>query len=172
MSRIILICGKICSGKTYYANKIKEKENAIILSTDEVTYDLIDNKQGEEYEDFANRVNNYLRKKSVELAQIGTNVILDWGFWTREDRQEISEYFKTKNINIEWHYIDIDDKTWQENIKERNQKVLEGKGGSSFYVDEGLFNKVLSKFEEPDEKEIDIWYYQKIEIGSDTNERK
>lgn len=158
MSKVILICGKICSGKTYYANSIKEKENAIILSTDEVTYDLIDNKQGEEYEDFANRVNNYLKKKTVELAKVGCNVILDWGFWTEKDREEISEYFKKHKVKYEWHYIDVDEKTWQRNIKERNQKVLEGKGGSSFYVDQGLFNKVLSKFEEPNKEEIDIWY--------------
>ena len=157
MSKVILICGKICSGKTYYANIIKEKENAIILSTDEVTYDLTNNKQGEDYQDFANRVNNYLMKKAVELAKIGCNVILDWGFWTKKDRQEISEYLKKHQVKYEWHYIDVDNETWQRNIKERNQKVLEGKGGSSFYVDEGLFNKVLSKFEEPDKDEIDFY---------------
>lgn len=65
MSKVIAICGKICSGKTYYANKIKEKENAIILATDEVTYDLTDNKQGEGYDDFASRVNTYISKKTV-----------------------------------------------------------------------------------------------------------
>ena len=32
MARIILICGKICSGKTYYARQLKEKYNAVILS--------------------------------------------------------------------------------------------------------------------------------------------
>ena len=47
MARIILICGKICSGKTYYARQLKEKYNAVILSTDEATYDLINNEQGE-----------------------------------------------------------------------------------------------------------------------------
>lgn len=65
MGKIIAICGKICSGKTYYANQIREKENAIILSTDEVTYDLTNNKQGENYEEFANRVNNYLKKELI-----------------------------------------------------------------------------------------------------------
>ena len=69
MSKIIAICGKICSGKTYYANQIKEKENAIILSTDEVTYDLTNNKQGENYEEFANRVNNYLKKNPNSPAK-------------------------------------------------------------------------------------------------------
>lgn len=28
MAKIIAICGKICCGKTYYANQIKEKEKA------------------------------------------------------------------------------------------------------------------------------------------------
>ena len=31
MAKIIAICGKICCGKTYYANQIKEKEKAVIL---------------------------------------------------------------------------------------------------------------------------------------------
>ena len=34
MPKIIALCGKICSEKTFYANKIKERENAVILSTD------------------------------------------------------------------------------------------------------------------------------------------
>ena len=158
MSKIIAICGKICSGKTYYANKIKEKENAIILSTDEVTYDLIDNKQGEDYEDFANRVNNYLMKKSVELVKIGCNVILDWGFWTKSKRSETSEYYHARGINIEWHYIDIDEKSWEQNIKDRNNRIDEGQGGSDFYVDEGLKKKILDRWEKPDKSEIDVWY--------------
>lgn len=86
MSKVIAICGKIASGKTYYANQIKEKENAIILSTDEITYNLIDNEQGEFYDEFCLKVNKYLMKKSVELVNIGCNVILDWGFWTKNNR--------------------------------------------------------------------------------------
>lgn len=157
MSKVILICGKICSGKSYYARKIKERENAVILSTDEVTYDLTNNEQGENYDEFANRVNTYLKKKTAELANIGCNVILDWGFWTKSNRQEVTDYFKSRNINIEWHYIDVDDATWYQNIESRNKKVLNGEGGSDFYVGEGLLNKVISRFEVPDKDEIDIW---------------
>ena len=158
MAKVILICGKICSGKTYYANMIKEKERAIILSTDEVTYDLTNNEQGDGYEAFAAKVNNYLRKKSVELAHIGCNVILDWGFWTINSRQEITNFYKEHNIEIEWHYIDVDNDTWLKNIEERNKLVLEGKGGSAFYVDEGLFNKISTLFEVPSNYEMDIIY--------------
>lgn len=61
MAKLLCICGKIGCGKTYYANRLKEQEHAVILSTDEVTYDLTDNQQGEGYDEFARRVNLYLR---------------------------------------------------------------------------------------------------------------
>lgn len=156
--KIIAICGKICSGKTYYAKNIKEKENAVILSTDEVTYDLINNEQGEFYDQFCPKVNKYLMKKSVELANIGCNVILDWGFWTKQVRKETTEFYKSKDINIEWHYIDIDDETWEKSIEERNKRIEGGNGDSDFYLTEGLKKKILDKWEIPDKAEIDVWY--------------
>lgn len=158
MSKIICICGKIGCGKTYYANQIKEKEHAVILSTDEVTYDLTNNKQDEGYDEFARRVNLYLRKKAVEIVKMDCSVILDWGFWTKKSRDEIRNYCKNNGVLIEMHYIDIDEETWLANIAERNKKILAGNGGSSFYVDEGLLKKVSSLFELPKKEEIDVWY--------------
>ncbi len=158
MGKVYLICGKICSGKTYYAKALKDKYNAVILSTDEVTYDLINNEQGEFYNVFAQRVNNYLKKKAAEICKAGANVILDWGFWTKKNRIDISEYLKSCDVSYEWHYIDADDDTWNRNIEERNKRIEEGNGGSDFYVDEGLLNKLLSMFEVPDKSEIDVWY--------------
>lgn len=158
MAKLLCICGKIGCGKTYYANRLKEQEHAVILSTDEVTYDLTNNQQGEGYDEFARRVNLYLRKKAVEIVNVGCTVILDWGFWTKENRKEIKRYGENNGVLVEMHYIDIDDKTWYENIEKRNNEVISGNGGSSFYVDEGLLNKVSSLFEIPEKEEIDIWY--------------
>ncbi len=158
MAKLLCICGKIGCGKTYYANRLKEQEHAVILSTDEVTYDLTNNQQGEGYDEFARRVNLYLRKKAVEIVNAGCTVILDWGFWTKENRKEIKRYGENNGVLVEMHYIDIDDKTWFENIEKRNNEVISGNGGSSFYVDEGLLNKVSSLFEIPEKEEIDIWY--------------
>lgn len=156
MSKIIAICGEICSGKSYYANQIKEKENAVILSTDEATYDLIDNEQGEFYNVFAERVNKYLMKKAVEIVKADCNVILYWGFWTKAERQETTEYFNQFGIDVEWHYVDIEQSRWQQLIEERNAKIQKGNGGSDFYVDEGLMEKLLSKFEQPTKDEINV----------------
>lgn len=161
MAKVILICGKICSGKSWYARQLRQQHNAVILSTDEATYDLIFNEQGEFYNVFAQRVNGYLRKKAVEIVHAGANVILDWGFWTKMDRKNISDYFCRHGVEYVWHYVDVDDDLWQCNIARRNQAVLSGEGGSDFYVDEGLLNKLLSLFEIPEKGEIDIWYRPK-----------
>ena len=156
--KIIAICGKIASGKTYYANKIKEKENAVILNTDELTYSMFDNEQGEKYTELANRANEYLLKKAVEIAKVGCNVILDWGFWKAYNRRYTTEYFKRQNVNIEWHYIDIDDISWEENIKERNNKIENGENVTDFYVTDGLKKKLIENWETPNKEEVDIWY--------------
>lgn len=158
MKKVILICGKICSGKSYYARKLKEENNAVILSTDEATFDLINNEQGEFYNIFAEKVNLYLRKKAVEIVRAGVNVILDWGFWTEQNRREISEYLAVNNVKFEWHYVDVDNLQWQKNIAERNKKIVEGNGGCDFYIDNGLLEKVQSMFEIPPKNEIDVWY--------------
>lgn len=161
MSKLIAICGKICSGKSYYANQLKKNENAVILSTDEATFDLIENEQGEFYNIFAQRVNGYLKKKAVEIVKAGASVILDWGFWTHSERKETTDYFNDFDIEVEWHYVDVEQSRWKKLIEERNAKAQNGKGGSDFYVDEGLLNKLLSEFEEPSKDEIHVWHVNK-----------
>lgn len=158
MAKVIAVCGKICSGKSYYAKQLKEKINAVILSTDEATFDLINNEQGEFYNIFAKRVKIYLAKKAVEIVKAGCNVILDWGFWTEQERREITDYFSEQGIDVEWHYIDIDDGRWHQLIEKRNIKIKEENSGSDFYIDQGLMDKLLSEFEKPSKSEMDVWY--------------
>lgn len=35
-AKVILICGKRCSGKSTYAERLRDKNNAVILSVDEI----------------------------------------------------------------------------------------------------------------------------------------
>lgn len=155
MAEVILMCGMICSGKSFYAKKLAEEKNAVILSTDEATKILINNEQGDFYLEFVDKVNLYLRKKAVDIVKTGTDVILDWGFWTREDRRNIKTYLSENGVNYSMYFISISDTDWERNIRERNARIEKGEGGSDFYVDEGLKNKVLSVFEAPSESEID-----------------
>ena len=156
MGKVILICGKICSGKSYYSKSIKDSLNAVIISPDEATYELINNEQGEFYNIFSERLNKYLTKKVGEIAKAGANVIYERGLWTKKERDEIVKYYKDNNIECELHYVCVDDETWKQNIAERNKRIEEGNGGSDFYLEEGLMKKLESLWEEPTAVEVDI----------------
>ncbi len=158
MAKVILLCGKICSGKSYYSNNIKDSLNAVIISPDEATYELINNEQGEFYNIFSRRLNNYLTKKVGEIVKAGANVIFEGGLWSKNERKEIREYYKNNGIECEIHYVYVDDETWKQNINERNERVQNGNGGSDFYLDEGLMEKLESSWEEPTEDEYDVIY--------------
>ena len=158
MPKVYLICGKICSGKSYYSKKLQESVNAVILAPDEATYDLINNEQGEFYNVFCERLLKYMNKKAVEIVRAGANVIYERGLWSKEERNKTKEYFRQNEIETEIHYVYVDDVTWKENIAERNKKVESGNGGADFYLDEGLMKKLDSLWEEPDEDDYDVLY--------------
>ena len=103
MGKVIIVCGKICSGKSYYSNSIKDSLNAVIISPDEATYELINNEQGQFYNVFSERLNKYLTKKVGEIAQAGANVIFERGLWSKEDRKHIREYYKNEDIECVIH---------------------------------------------------------------------
>ena len=67
MGKVILVCGKICSGKSYYSDAIRESLNAVIISPDEATYELINNEQGEFYNIFSERLNKFLTRKTNKI---------------------------------------------------------------------------------------------------------
>lgn len=158
MAKVILVCGKICSGKSYYSKLIKDQLNAVIISPDEATYELINNEQGEFYDIFSERLNKYLTRKVAEIVKAGSNVIYERGLWSRKDRIEIREYYNNLGIENEIHYVCVDDKTWKQNIQERNNRVQSGEATSEFYLDEGLMLKLESLWEEPTKEEYDVLY--------------
>lgn len=162
MAKIHLICGKICSGKTYYAKNLAKSENAVILSTDEVTYVLFDNNLGDRHDEMSYRIQKYLFKKAEEIAAKGMNVMLDWGFWTEDGREKATKYFTDRGMEIVWHYINISDEDWRKNIEKRNTLVMKGES-DAYYLDEGLYNKLMSRFQIPDRNKIDIWYKNIVE---------
>lgn len=68
---------KICSGKSYYSKQLKNSLNAVIISPDEATYELINNEQGEFYNVFSERLNKYLTRKVGEIAKAGANAFAE-----------------------------------------------------------------------------------------------
>ncbi len=144
---IHLICGKICSGKTYFAKRLSREKNAVILSCDELsrTIDRHISLDSGAYDILARDLQKYLLDRAADIGRMSVDVILDWGFWTAAQRAEVSAFFREKGLEFCWYYMDIDDISHKRNIEKRNSYTHE----NEYYVDEGLLSKCLSRFEEP-----------------------
>lgn len=156
MAKVYMTCGKICSGKSTYSQKLRKEYKAVILSVDEITLALFGQDVGEKHDLYVERAENYLFEKSVEIIESGINVILDWGFWTKRERDFARKYYGDKNIECEFHYIDISDKEWARRLAKRNAAITAGEL-DAYYVDEGLTQKFKDMFEVPEKNEIDVW---------------
>ena len=153
MARVIMTCGKICCGKTTYARKLEEELGAVVLSIDEVMLALFPDGAGEMHDAYALRTEQYLLSLSLKILESGTDVILDWGLWTRAQRDRLREFYRANHFQSEIHYLRIDRPEWEKRIRGRNERPADA---SCYYVDEGLLEKVESLFEEPSEDEIDL----------------
>lgn len=156
MAKVYMMCGKICSGKSTHAAELRKLHKAVVLSVDEITLALFGQDAGDKLDDYVARAEKYLYEKSIEIIESGINVILDWGFWTKRERNEAREFYASKNVECEFHYIDIPDEEWYRRLDKRNKAVMENKT-SAYYVDEGLAEKFKQLFEIPDRSEIDVW---------------
>lgn len=152
MAKVYLICGKICSGKTYYAKRLAEEKKAVILSCDELMLSVLPKELGEEYSIYSEKCKSYLHKMAVDMVKAGCNVILDWGFWYKKERKEISRFYISHDVEVVWYYMDTREEIRRENIQKRNNEVV-AENEQSYYVDEGLFEKCNLLFETPDEAE-------------------
>lgn len=153
--KVIITCGKICSGKSTYAQRIRKEYKAVILSVDEITLALFGNDVGEKHDEYVEKAEEYLFRKSVEILETGITVVLDWGLWTREERDHARAFYRKHNIPCEIHYLEISDEEWNRRIQKRNADITAGKT-SAYIVNEELAEKVRGLFEEPERNEIDI----------------
>lgn len=154
MGRVTAVCGKICCGKTYFCNELIRKRGGVLLSCDEISTMIFRQQLGDKHDETMLLVKEYLHKKAAEIAQAGCDVILDWGFWQREERRAAAQYYRARGVELEWHYISISDDDWFRNITERNRKIESGIS-QDYYIDEGLLKKALSLFEAPEPDELE-----------------
>lgn len=91
----------------------------------------------------------------MELSEISVNVILDWGFWQKNEREFAKEFYKSRDVEYELHYLDIIDELWKKRMEKRNNAVLAG-DANTYYIDEGLARKFAAMFEPPSAHEIDF----------------
>ena len=60
MGKVILICGRLCCGKSTLARKLADERGAVILSCDEVSLSLFPEGLGENHDAMTDRIKCYL----------------------------------------------------------------------------------------------------------------
>ena len=155
MAKVIMTCGRICCGKSTYARKLQENRNAVILSIDEITLAMFPEGAGEMHDTYVLRAEQYLLSLSLQILESGADVILDWGLWTRAQRDRLRAFYTGHGVENEIHYLRLSPEEWERRIRKRNaeQKKEEPQ---AYFVDEGLLRKVDSLFEEPSDTETDL----------------
>ena len=144
MAKVTLICGKVCSGKTRLARTLP----GVPLSCDELMTSLFPEPMGERYDDAARRSKEYLLSLAETLLRGGVDVLLDWGFWTRAERDETRARFERVGAEVELVYVEPTPERRAKNIEARNAEAAAG-AESVYAADEGLLRKGDSRFEPP-----------------------
>ena len=69
---VTILIGRIASGKTFIAKRLKKKKRAVLLSCDKVMLTLFDDCLGEEHNKMQAKCYRYLFGLSKEISACGT----------------------------------------------------------------------------------------------------
>ncbi|MCL2855553.1 MAG: ATP-binding protein [Defluviitaleaceae bacterium] len=156
MGKVILICGKMGSGKTTYAKRLAEKLNAVIISHDEIMLGLFGGEMyknnKEQFYKYHSWVDGYTKRMAGEVAKAGATVIFANGFWSRIERDELRKTYGDMNIVCELHYIDTLEERRYKNIQKRNDEIR--KGGMGYILTDP--EDINHFFEIPGDDEVDF----------------
>ncbi|HEY1740656.1 MAG TPA: ATP-binding protein [Acidimicrobiia bacterium] len=102
-ARLVLICGLPASGKSTLARRLASEIPAVRLDKDEWTTQL----GADVWDDqFRVRLEHQLWMLTQELLVHGQSVILEWGHWAREERDEKRLEARALGVGVELHYLD------------------------------------------------------------------
>lgn len=148
--RLILICGLPGSGKTTFAKQLALEVRAVRFSPDEWKHDL-----GIDYYDEEGRVQleAQLWLLGQELLTLGQSVILENGFWAREERDELRLAGRTLGVAVELHYLEAPVEELWRRLELRNEEAEPG----TVPIKRSDLAKWAAQFEAPDAVELALF---------------
>ena len=146
-ARLLLTCGLPAAGKTTLARQLAAARNALRLTQDEWLIALGSNPwDGSTRE----KVDNELWRLAQEVLRLGVSVVLDFGLWTRIERDQMRSVARSLGVGVELHYLDVPaDELWRR-IQARNFETP----WSRYPIGRADFDEWLSIFQAPDAAEL------------------
>ena len=147
---VYLLCGFIGAGKTTFAKKLEERTGAVRITKDEWLIQMVGNDPMiDGYEDYDSRMCELSRDVAFQLAAKGIDVILDEGFWKKEQRDEMRRRTEEVGAQAVVYFLDTPIETIRERVARRNTTPAK----DSFTICEELLDGYLRYWQPPGEDE-------------------
>jgi predicted kinase len=149
-ARLVLICGLPASGKSTLARQLAVAIPAIRLDDDEWVTQL----GGDVWDDtFRVRVERQLWALTLDLLTQGQSVILEWGHWAREERDEKRLGARSLGVGVELHFLDA---PLDELIERSDRRTALGEWTAA-PITRAHFEEWSTIFQPPDEEEFSLF---------------
>ena len=147
---VYLICGFIGAGKTTFAKRIEKETGAVRITKDEWSIRLIGNDPTiDGYEEWDQKICGLSRDVAFQLAEKGIDVIIDEGFWEKEQRDEMRGRTGTIGAKAVMYYVETPIETIRERVVGRNNNLTK----DSFKISRGMLDDYLKCWQPPGEDE-------------------
>ena len=147
-----LMCGLPCSGKTTLAREIEVRRHALRLTPDEWIARLHGARLSDEALDMArDPVEGALWDVAARVLALGVDVILDFGFWTRAERDQFRARAARMGVRSELHLAQAPEAELLRRLAVRNAALPEG----TFRIDPARLRDWIGRFEPPDHGELE-----------------
>ena len=152
MQTLHLMVGLPCSGKTTLAKKLERELPALRLTTDEWHIRLFGQDAPEPDHDARHsRIEALLWNVAASALELGLNVILDFGFWAREEREDYRSRAKHLGAASEVHFLDVSSEDLFRRLEQRNSHP----SPDSFIISESALPPWIAFFQKPAPDELE-----------------
>ena len=151
MATLHLMVGLPFSGKTTLARKLERECSALRLTTDE-WHVLLFGQDAKEPDHNARHtlIEAMLWKIASRALELGVNVILDFGFWAREEREDYRLRAKQLGASSEVHFLDVSKDELFRRLEQRNSQPSQ----ETFYISVEMMNPWIEFFQKPTPDEL------------------
>jgi predicted kinase len=152
MATAHLIHGYLGAGKTTFAKRLEREISAVRFTHDEWMRALYgDDPPEQQFADHARRVSDLMEDLWSRCLEVGVDVILDFGFWSRQERDRVRAAVTNKGADYRLYRLTCpDDAAWKR-IQARNAAL-----DSSLYIAPNTFSVLKARFEPLDEEEVRV----------------
>ena len=152
MATLHLMVGLPCSGKTTLAQKLESEHSALRLTPDEWHVHLFGQDAEEpEHDARHNLIETMLWSIASRALVLGTNVILDFGFWAREEREDYRLRAKQLGASSEVHFLDVSEDELMRRLATRNSRPSQ----EAFHIPEETMKSWIAFFQRPTPDELE-----------------